>query len=145
MNTLTFGQTRRHQYTPKNSSRSTTYGRQTTPNPHRDGSAFSTDSTTMTESRSANDPDNFPNAADNQAQVDARRTQRAMIFWAIASTCGLVLYGGFGFFLLQSVASPHTHVNSFIDLAVTGLTIGAGTKPLHDLVTSVQTKAAGST
>lgn len=81
-------------------------------------------------------------AAAAQAAADARRTARAIIFWAIASVCGLVISGGFGFFLLQSVAS--NHVNSFLDLAVTGLAIGAGTKPVHDLITSLQAKAAGS-
>lgn len=83
-------------------------------------------------------------AADAQAKVDSTRTQRALIFWGIATICGLIISGGFGFFLLQSVASPHTQVNTFLDLVVTGLTIGAGTKPLHDLITSVQTKAASS-
>jgi len=80
-------------------------------------------------------------AADDQAAADARRTARAIIFWAIASVCGLIISGGFGFFLLQSVAS--NHVNSFLDLAVTGLAIGAGTKPVHDLITSIQNNAAG--
>jgi len=79
-------------------------------------------------------------AATAQAAADARRTERAIIFWAIASVCGLVISGGFGFFLLQSVAS--NHVNSFLDLAVTGLAIGAGTKPIHDLITSIQNNAA---
>src|ERR1700722_4531565 len=50
----------------------------------------------------------------------------------------LVLAGSFGFFLLQSVASDH--VNRALDLVVTGLAIGAGTKPLHDLITSIQSK-----
>ncbi len=81
-------------------------------------------------------------AATDQAAADARRTERAIIFWAIASVCGLVISGGFGFFLLQSVAS--NHVNSVLDLAITGLAIGAGTKPVHDLITSIQGKAAGS-
>lgn len=80
-------------------------------------------------------------AADDQAKADARRTARAIIFWAIASVCGLIISGGFGFFLLQSVAS--NHVNSFLDLAVTGLAIGAGTKPVHDLITSIQNNASG--
>lgn len=79
-------------------------------------------------------------AAADQAGDDARRTERAIVFWAIASVCGLGLSGGFGFFLLQSVAS--NHVNSLLDLAVTGLAIGAGTKPVHDLLTSIQSKAA---
>jgi hypothetical protein len=79
-------------------------------------------------------------AAADQAVADARRTERAIIFWAIASICGLGISGGFGFFLLQSVAS--SHVNTVLDLAVTGLAIGAGTKPVHDLITSIQSKAA---
>jgi cytochrome b subunit of formate dehydrogenase len=81
-------------------------------------------------------------AADKQADADARRTQRSIIFWAIASSCGLILSGGFGLFLLQSVAKGH--VNVFLDLIVTGLTIGAGTKPVHDLITGMQGKTAGS-
>ena len=81
-------------------------------------------------------------AAADQAAADARRTERTIIFWAIASVCGLGISGGFGFFLLQSVSS--THVNSFLDLTVTGLAIGAGTKPVHDLITSVQSKAAST-
>jgi hypothetical protein len=80
-------------------------------------------------------------AAIDQAAADARRTERAIIFWAIASTCGLGISGGFGFFLLQSIAS--NHVNTVLDLAVTGLAIGAGTKPVHDLLTSIQSRAAG--
>jgi hypothetical protein len=81
-------------------------------------------------------------AADEQAKADRLREQRTIIFWAIASICGLGISGGFGFFLLQSVSL--TPVNSFLDLAITGLTIGAGTKPLHDLITSMQAKAAGA-
>jgi hypothetical protein len=81
-------------------------------------------------------------AALDQAAADARRTERTIIFWAIASVCGLGISGGFGFFLLQPVAA--SHVNSFLDLMVTGLAIGAGTKPVHDLITSIQSKAARS-
>jgi hypothetical protein len=81
-------------------------------------------------------------AATDQANVDAKRTQRTIIFWAIASVCGLAISGGFGLFLLQSVTKGH--VNTFLDLTVTGLTIGAGTKPLHDLITGIQAKAASS-
>jgi hypothetical protein len=79
-------------------------------------------------------------AAKAQAVVDARPTVRTMAFWAIASSCGLVIAGSFGFFLLQAVAS--NHVNTALDLGVTGLAIGAGTKPLHDLITGIQSKKA---
>jgi len=81
-------------------------------------------------------------AADSQAEADKLRTNRAIVFWAIASICGFVISGSFGLFLLQSIATGP--VNSFLDLAVTGLTIGAGTKPTHDLITSLQAKAASS-
>lgn len=74
-------------------------------------------------------------AAKDQAAVDQRTTERAILFWAIASVCGLAISGGFGLFLLQSIAT--SHVNTFLDLAVTGLTIGAGTKPLHDVITGI--------
>jgi hypothetical protein len=81
-------------------------------------------------------------AATAQAAVETLRTNRAVLFWAIASIFGVGISGGFGLFLLQSIATGH--VNSFLDLAVTGLTIGAGTKPTHDLITSLQAKASGS-
>jgi hypothetical protein len=80
-------------------------------------------------------------AADAQATADTDRANRTIFFWAIASICGIGIAGGFGFFLLQSIA---TGVNPYLDLAVTGLTIGAGTKPTHDLITSLQAKASGS-
>jgi hypothetical protein len=79
-------------------------------------------------------------AADAQAAADRRRTQRAILFWAIASVCGVGISGGFGFFLLQSVSTGH--VNTFLDLAVTGLTIGAGTKPMHDVITGISKTSA---
>ncbi len=79
-------------------------------------------------------------AATKQAQVDRQRFERTVLFWAIASICGLGISGGFGLFLLQSIAT--SHVNSFLDLTVTGLTIGAGTKPLHDAITGIQKAAS---
>jgi hypothetical protein len=85
--------------------------------------------------------DKAQDAANAQATADTAKANRAVFFWAIASICGIGIAGGFGFFLLQSIA---TGVNPYLDLAVTGLTIGAGTKPTHDLITSLQAKASGS-
>jgi hypothetical protein len=81
-------------------------------------------------------------AAADQAVAEALNTNRTILFWAIASVCGLAISGAFGLFLLQSVATGP--VNSFLDLAVTGLTIGAGTKPTHDLITSLQAKSSSA-
>lgn len=80
-------------------------------------------------------------AAAAQAKTDTERANRAVFFWAIASICGIGIAGGFGFFLLQSIAAG---INPYLDLAVTGLTIGAGTKPTHDLITSLQAKASSA-
>jgi hypothetical protein len=85
--------------------------------------------------------DKTQTAADAQAKADTDRANRTVFFWAIASICGIGIAGGFGFFLLQSIAAG---VNPYLDLAVTGLTIGAGTKPTHDLITSLQAKSSGS-
>ncbi len=74
-------------------------------------------------------------AADKVAQLRADRT---IFFWALASISGLAISGNFGFLLLQSISSQH--VNQCLDLIVTGLVIGAGTKPLHDLITGIQSK-----
>ncbi len=74
-------------------------------------------------------------AADKMAQVRADKT---VVFWALASICGLAISGSFGFLLLQAISSQH--VNQCLDLIVTGLVIGAGTKPLHDLITGMQSK-----
>lgn len=78
-------------------------------------------------------------AAKLQAQVRANRT---MIFWAIASSCGLAVSGGLGFFFLQSIAT--SKVNPYFDLILTGLIIGAGTKPLHDLITGIQSSSSSA-
>jgi hypothetical protein len=85
---------------------------------------------------------NVDKAAADQAEVETLTTTRAVVFWAIASILGVGISGSFGLFLLQSIATGH--VNSFLDLAVTGLTIGAGTKPTHDLIASLQAKASSS-
>ena len=74
-------------------------------------------------------------AADKQAQLRADKT---VFYWAFATICGLVISGCFGLVLLQPVSA--TPVNRYLDLVVTGLVIGAGTKPVHDLIVGIQSK-----
>jgi hypothetical protein len=40
--------------------------------------------------------------------------------------------------------SPTSLPNRWVDLVVTGLVVGAGTKPLHDLISNIQTSASNS-
>ncbi|HVN52566.1 MAG TPA: hypothetical protein VMT43_14115 [Acidimicrobiales bacterium] len=81
-------------------------------------------------------------AAKAKAVLDRRKEERAIVYWAIASTIAMLVAGSFGFLLVASVAS--TPVNQFFDIVVTGLAIGAGTKPLHDLFTSIQAKSSST-
>jgi len=40
--------------------------------------------------------------------------------------------------------SPAKNPNRVLDLLITGLVVGAGTKPLHDLITQIQTSSDNS-
>jgi hypothetical protein len=59
--------------------------------------------------------------------------------WA-ASTSVAVLFAGFlKVLLLYAITAPGaTPPPAWIDLLVTGLVVGAGTKPVHDLVTRIE-------
>ena len=93
---------------------------------------------------------------------------RAVVMWATASALAMLACAALGIFLLRSVqtpadtgstkataavatakngsapASPSKYPNRWLDLLVTGLVVGAGTKPLHDLVTQIQTSSGNS-
>ena len=93
-------------------------------------------------------------AAEQQAKLDQQRSNRAVIYWAAASVLGLLLAGVLGLYLLHVVGlrddlvGPDGRlagswwsgagVRHLLDLLITGLAIGGGTKPLHDLIQNVQ-------
>jgi hypothetical protein len=101
------------------------------------------------------------------ASKEQHRSQanRAVLMWAIASTLAMVICAWVGIFLLRSVETPSATAataavtkvtsgsdgqnppslpNRWVDLVVTGLVVGAGTKPLHDLITNIQTSSSSS-
>jgi hypothetical protein len=75
-------------------------------------------------------------AAQWQAVVDKIRRNTAVIAWGIASFLGIVLCGLFGLYMLRLVG--FTSVPKQVDLVISGLAVGSGTKPLHDLIANVQ-------
>jgi|SRR5215211_4459864 len=93
-------------------------------------------------------------AAAHQATIDQQRSNRAVIYWAAASVLGLLLAGVLGLYLLHVVGlrddlvGPDGRlagswwsaagVRHVLDLLVTGLAIGGGTKPLHDVIQNLQ-------
>jgi hypothetical protein len=96
------------------------------------------------------------------AQTDHHLTQagRAVLMWATASVLAMLVCAFLGIFLLRSVETPTPSPakagttssapstakdpNRMLDLLVTGLVVGAGTKPLHDLVSQIQTSSGSS-
>lgn len=108
-------------------------------------------------------------AADTQAQLNRERAERSVLLWGIATALSMLACSLLGVFLLRSVADvtrcdpkadasaspapvpaePELRTprgctdddpNRFLDLIVTGLVVGAGTKPLHDLITRFEVK-----
>jgi hypothetical protein len=79
-------------------------------------------------------------AAHFKAAAEQARSARAVIMWGIATALATLLSASAGFYLLHMVSSdPGWHgVSSWVDALVTGLVVGSGTKPLHDLFTRVQ-------
>jgi hypothetical protein len=77
---------------------------------------------------------------DAHATLDAIQSYRALWGWVIASAFALLVCGALGLGLIEAVASVEGGDAWFqrVDLIVTGLAIGAGTKPLHDLISRLE-------
>jgi hypothetical protein len=104
------------------------------------------------------------------AQKEFHRSQstRAVLMWATASVLAMLVCAALGIFLLRSVETPSptggtsTSASTqssktaptgpspapdpirWLDLLVTGLVVGAGTKPIHDLISQIQTSSGSS-
>jgi len=85
----------------------------------------------------ANQPnrDNANRAAAAQAVLERIRRNTTIIAWGIASALGMLACGTFGIRLLLATGF---NVPVFWDIAITGLAVGSGTKPLHDLISNLQ-------
>jgi hypothetical protein len=93
-------------------------------------------------------------AAAAQAELDQRRADKMVAYWALASILGLLLSATLGLYLLHIVglrgdglaedgtwtggAMTPSGIRHMLDILVTGLAIGGGTKPLHDLISNLQ-------
>ena len=107
-------------------------------------------------------------AAVAQKEHHHSQANRAVLMWATASVLAMLACASLGTFLLRSIEtpsgvtgstasasvrsssaaplapSPAKNPNRLLDLLVTGLVVGAGTKPLHDLISQVQTTSGKS-
>jgi hypothetical protein len=79
---------------------------------------------------------------DGAAKAAHLKADRAAYVLGVASVAGVAASAGFGLYFLAAVGLPGSNT---IDSIATGLLIGAGTKPLHDLITSIQNKNTPTT
>ncbi len=77
-------------------------------------------------------------AANAQAALNGKRANRSVGLWAAATVLAMFASAATGMYLLAIVGAQE--VPRVVELAVTGLAVGGGTKPLHDLIKSVEQK-----
>lgn len=76
-----------------------------------------------------------------QQQVHDARGKTAIVTWGVATGLASILSACLNVTLLHAITSQSgTHPPYWIDLLVTGLVVGAGTKPLNDLWSRLQNK-----
>lgn len=68
------------------------------------------------------------------------KAKRAIPLWAAASSLGLLVCSMLGLGLIAAVSAtpPSGEFVRTVDVLITGLTVGAGTKPLHDLISRLE-------
>jgi hypothetical protein len=77
-------------------------------------------------------------AANAQAGLERVRKNKAVIFWGLATVAGMFMSAFTGIYLLDIVIETPNPPPS-LDILVTGLVVGGGTKPLHDLIARIET------
>lgn len=81
-------------------------------------------------------------AVDDSAANDAKKNQiknnTDVLVWGAATFVAMLASGAMGLYLLKAVGVEVQQV--WLDVAVSGLAIGAGTKPLHELITYMKNK-----
>jgi hypothetical protein len=74
-----------------------------------------------------------------KARMDRSRANRTVVVWGLATAVSTIGASAGGFYLLHAIAGPSWDgINTWVDAIVTGLVVGSGTKPLHDVISRVQ-------
>jgi hypothetical protein len=76
-----------------------------------------------------------------EGEVADSRSKTALVTWGVATGLACILSASLNVTLLHAMTtSTGTHSPFWVDLLVTGLVVGAGTKPLNDLWSRLQNK-----
>ncbi len=91
-----------------------------------------------------NDPGSgsLPPEAVKSVTAAQLKADRGAVALGVTTLLGVAASFLFGLFFLQAVGMPGSNT---IDTFVTGVTIAAGTKPLHDLISSIQNQNSPAT
>jgi hypothetical protein len=81
-----------------------------------------------------------------KAKLDRALADRAVLLWGVATALAAVVSSASGFYLLHMIAAQDwvTSIPRWVDAVVTGLIVGTGTKPLHDLISRAQDSRAAT-
>jgi hypothetical protein len=79
-----------------------------------------------------------------KAEMNRAVANRAVIAWGLATAVASLIASASGFYLLRSISADGwtPSVPRWIDALITGLVVGSGTKPVHDLITKAQTRSS---
>ena len=74
-----------------------------------------------------------------KAKVDKSRANRTFVSWGITTGAAAVISTASGFYLLRGLSGPDwAGVPIWMDAVITGIVVGSGTKPIHDVISRVQ-------
>ena len=83
--------------------------------------------------------DDLVQVAHAKSMVERGRSSRGLISWGIAVALATVASASGGLYLLHSIAGDGWQgIPVWIDAIITGVVVGSGTKPLHDVISKVQ-------
>jgi hypothetical protein len=85
--------------------------------------------------------------AQAKAKMDHSTANRSVVLWGLATAVGTVVAALGGFYLLHMIAADSWNADNiplWVDALVTGLVVGTGTKPLHDLISKLQNQRTGT-
>ncbi len=77
---------------------------------------------------------------EEQQGIEAIHSDRSMAYWAAATVLALLVCGALGLGLIHSVAhlTGGKGWTEDLDVVITGIAVGSGTKPLHDLISLIK-------
>lgn len=83
--------------------------------------------------------DDLIQVAHAKSMLEKGRASRGLVSWGIATAVATVASSAGGLYLLHSIAGENWDgIPVWIDAIVTGIVVGSGTKPLHDVISKVQ-------